>query len=303
MAKILIIDDNEKNIELFKDFVEGWGYSTILAYQGREAIEIAQKEKPDAIILDVMLPGMSGYEVCSELKDNPVTRLIPIVMVTALPDMENRAHGFNLGTDNFLIKPVNYKELRAILGSLLRKKKWLEAMENKVDVLKSFIAAVNILAPECHIDTKTGKYAYYNRLLRYLHVPEEVKEHILTTAVMCDLEEAIKGIRKDENDIFQIIADLKLSEITVPLMKYVEQYSTEVGDEIKEKINSLKLQQEADILVVVEKFAILAREEKENLDIAFKRLKAVAREHSYSKEVIAGLEQTITDAHFVESLK
>ena len=51
-------------------------------------------------------------------------------MVTALPDMENRAHGFKLGTDNFLIKPVNYKELRAILGSLLRKKKWLEAMKN-----------------------------------------------------------------------------------------------------------------------------------------------------------------------------
>ena len=120
---------------------------------------------------------------------------------------------------------------------------------------------------------------------------------------MRDLEEAIKGIRKDENDIFQIIADLKLAEITVPLMKYVEQYSTEVSEEIKEKITSLKLQQEADILVVVEKFALLAREEKENLDIAFKRLTEIAKAHSYSKEVLAGLEQTITDAHFVESLK
>ena len=122
MAKVLIIDDNEKNIELFKDFVESWGYSTILAYQGREAIELAQKEKPDAIILDVMLPGMSGYEVCSELKDNPATRFIPIVMVTALTDYADRVHGFNVGADNFLVKPVNYRELRAILGSLLRKK-------------------------------------------------------------------------------------------------------------------------------------------------------------------------------------
>lgn len=303
MAKVLIIDDNEKNIELFKDFVESWGYSTILAYQGREAIELAQKEKPDAIILDVMLPGMSGYEVCSELKDNTVTRFIPIVMVTALTDYADRVHGFNVGADNFLVKPVNYRELRAILGSVLRKKAWIENMESKENVMKAFITAVNILEPEDKIDLKNGKYIYYYRLLRYLRVSNEVREHILTTAIMLDLGEIIFGKNKTENESIKIISNLKLAKATVPLMKYVEQYPTEVTGEIKEKIDSLKLQQEADILVVVESFAILAREEKGNFDIAFKKLKAMATEHSYSKEVIAGLEQTITDAHFVESLK
>jgi len=303
MAKVLIIDDNEKNIELFKDFVESWGYSTILAYQGQEAIELAKKEKPDAIILDVMLPGMSGYEVCSELKDNPLTRFIPIVMVTALPDMENRAHGFKLGTDNFLIKPVNYKELRAILGSLLRKKKWLETMENRVDVLKSFIMTVNILAPQYQIDTKSGKYACYNRLLRYLRVTEEVKEHILTTAVVRDLEKAVTAVSENKNDIFKIMTVLKLAEVTEPLMQYVEEYLTEVSQATKEKIDSLNLQQEADILVVVERFADLVSTENEDLDITLQRLKEMATQGNYSKEVMAGLEQTITDAHFAESLK
>ena len=303
MAKILIIDDNEKNIELFKDFVESWGYSTILAYQGREAIEIAQKEKPDAIILDVMLPGMSGYEVCSELKDNPVTRFIPIVMVTALPDMENRAHGFSLGTDNFLIKPVNYKELRAILGSLLRKKSWFEAMESKEDVIQSFITIVNILQPKHQINTKKGKYIYYNRLLRYLRVSDEERDNILTTAIMLDLGKAVFGDNRTKNESLKIISGLKLAIVIVPLIKYVEQYSTGVSPEVKEDIQRLKLQQEADVLVVLESFDKIVRENNEDMNIAFKKLREMAKELDYSRIVVAGLEQTINDACFTESLK
>ena len=303
MAKILIIDDNEKNIELFKDFVESWGYSTILAYQGREAIEIAQKEKPDAIILDVMLPGMSGYEVCSELKDNPVTRFIPIVMVTALPDMENRAHGFSLGTDNFLIKPVNYKELRAILGSLLRKKSWFEAMESKEDVIQSFITIVNILQPKHQIDTKKGKYIYYNRLLRYLRVSDEEKDNILTTAIMLDLGKTIFGENRTKNENLKIISGLKLARVTVPLIKYVEQYSTGVSPEVKDDVEKMKLQQEADILVVLESFDTIVRENNEDMKIALKKLRERAKALVYSQHVVAGLEQTINDACFTESLK
>ncbi|MDD4320780.1 MAG: response regulator [Acidaminococcaceae bacterium] len=303
MAKVLIIDDNEKNIELFKDFVESWGYSTILAYQGQEVIELAKKEKPDAIILDVMLPGMSGYEVCSELKDNPVTRFIPIVMVTALTDYADRVHGFNVGADNFLVKPVNYRELRAILDSLLRKKAWLETMESKEDVMRAFITAVNVLEPEYTIDLKNGKYVYYHRLLRYLRVSTEVRDHILTTAIMLDVGEAIFGENKTENESIKIISSLKLAKATVPLMKYVEQYSKGVSLAIQEDIKNLKLQQEADILVVLENFGVIMRETGEDINVALKTLKESAIAFGYSKSIVAGLEQTITDALFAESLK
>ncbi|MEG1413398.1 MAG: response regulator, partial [Acidaminococcaceae bacterium] len=77
-----------------KDFVESWGYETILAFQGRDAIELATEKMPDAILLDIMLPGMSGYEVCRELKETIKLRNIPVILVTALIDTEDRVHGF-----------------------------------------------------------------------------------------------------------------------------------------------------------------------------------------------------------------
>lgn len=64
MGKVLIIDDNKKNVELMRDFIESWGYDAIVAYQGMKALEMAREELPDIILLDVMLPGMSGFEVC-----------------------------------------------------------------------------------------------------------------------------------------------------------------------------------------------------------------------------------------------
>ena len=74
MTTVLIIDDNRKNVELLRDFIESWGYATLSAYQGKEALQIAQEKRPDIILLDVMLPGMSGFEVCRELKDTTATQ-------------------------------------------------------------------------------------------------------------------------------------------------------------------------------------------------------------------------------------
>lgn len=74
MKTVLIVDDNIKNLDLFKDFVESWGYETVTAQQGKDAISLAERYLPDIILLDVMLPGMSGYEVCRELKENTKTQ-------------------------------------------------------------------------------------------------------------------------------------------------------------------------------------------------------------------------------------
>lgn len=76
MKTVLIVDDNIKNLDLFKDFVESWGYETVTAQQGKDAISLAERYLPDIILLDVMLPGMSGYEVCRELKENTKTQHI-----------------------------------------------------------------------------------------------------------------------------------------------------------------------------------------------------------------------------------
>ncbi|WP_370860197.1 response regulator [Phascolarctobacterium faecium] len=77
MKTVLIVDDNIKNLDLFKDFVESWGYETVTAQQGKDAISLAERYLPDIILLDVMLPGMSGYEVCRELKENTKNAAYP----------------------------------------------------------------------------------------------------------------------------------------------------------------------------------------------------------------------------------
>ena len=179
----------------------------------------------------------------------------------------------------------------------------LGSMESKEDVMKTFLTAVNVLEPEYTIDMKNGKYIYYNRLLRYLRVSTEVREHILTTAIMLDLGEAIFGENKTENESIKIISSLKLAKATVPLMKYVEQYHKGVSLAIQEDIKNLKLQQEADILVVLENFGVIMREKGEDINAALKTLKESAIAFGYSKSIVAGLEQTITDALFTESLK
>lgn len=83
---------------MFKDFVERWGYETVTAQQGKDAISLAERYLPDIILLDVMLPGMSGYEVCRELKENTKTQHIPVVMITVLNDIADRIHGYKIGS-------------------------------------------------------------------------------------------------------------------------------------------------------------------------------------------------------------
>ena len=124
MAKILVVDDNEQLRDLLKDVVESWGYEVLEASQGRSCLALAQKERPNIILLDVMLPGLSGYEVCQSLKEDPSTHDISIIMVSALTDVEDRIHGFKVGADNFLVKPINYEELRAIVTKHLNEQQY-----------------------------------------------------------------------------------------------------------------------------------------------------------------------------------
>ena len=145
MKTVLIVDDNIKNLDLFKDFVESWGYETVTAQQGKDAISLAERYLPDIILLDVMLPGMSGYEVCRELKENTKTQHIPVVMITVLNDIADRIHGYKIGADQFLVKPVDYNELHAILDSLFGKKSMFDEMESRGTVIES----LNVLLKQC----------------------------------------------------------------------------------------------------------------------------------------------------------
>jgi len=120
---ILIVDDNVQNVELFQAYLESLPCQILTAYDGMAAIRLIDdpdKPTPDLILLDVMMPKMSGFEVCRKLKEDPATRTIPIMMVTALNDLGDIERGVESGTDDFLPKPVNKLELLTRVKSLLR---------------------------------------------------------------------------------------------------------------------------------------------------------------------------------------
>src|SRR6266508_2702078 len=101
-AKILVVDDELKNVKLLEALLLPRGYAVVKAYNGEEAV---QQEQPDLILLDVMMPLLDGFEVCKRLKENDETRLIPVVIMTALGQVEDRIKGIEAGADDFLTKP------------------------------------------------------------------------------------------------------------------------------------------------------------------------------------------------------
>jgi DNA-binding response OmpR family regulator len=117
---ILVVDDTPHNVKLLADILMAKGYAVCTAASGVEALEKVEKEQPDLVLLDVIMPTMSGYEVCRALRANPATELLPVVMVTALDPEEERVKGIEAGADDFLAKPVNVAELLARVRFLLR---------------------------------------------------------------------------------------------------------------------------------------------------------------------------------------
>lgn len=121
-ARILVVDDTPVNVKLLSAKLAKDYYAILTASNGPEALEIAKKEVPDLILLDVMMPEMDGFEVCTKLKEDPATQHIPVVMVTALSDVEDRVRGLECGADDFITKPINDIALFARVRSLLRLK-------------------------------------------------------------------------------------------------------------------------------------------------------------------------------------
>lgn len=134
-AAILVVDDNQQNLELLMAYLEDLDCRAIGAKDGLEALQIVNNEPIDLILLDVMMPKMSGFEVCKKVKNSPKTKNIPIIMVTALNEFGDIERGVESGTDDFVSKPVNKLELLTRVKTLLKLKHLTDKLERTLAYL------------------------------------------------------------------------------------------------------------------------------------------------------------------------
>jgi putative two-component system response regulator len=146
-AKILVVDDHPSSRMAASALLAVEGYSVLEAENGPGAIDLVLAEDPDLILLDVMMPGMDGYEVCRRLKADEHTRLIPVVFVTALDDRQARLRGIEAGGDDFLTKPFDQLELSARVKSLVRQKQLNQDLDHAEKVLFSIARTVESRDP------------------------------------------------------------------------------------------------------------------------------------------------------------
>ena len=132
---VLVVDDNQQNLELLQAYLEDIDCLTIPANDGPQALEILAKKPIDLVLLDVMMPKMSGFEVCKRIKNNPQTADIPIIMVTALNEFGDIERGIDSCTDYFLSKPVNKLELLTRVKTMLKLKHLTDKLERTLAYL------------------------------------------------------------------------------------------------------------------------------------------------------------------------
>ncbi|OGA18630.1 MAG: guanylate cyclase [Betaproteobacteria bacterium RIFCSPLOWO2_02_FULL_66_14] len=120
LARILVVDDTPANVKLLADLLTIKGYEVATAPNGEEGLKRLAEQRPDLVLLDVMMPGINGYEVCRAIRADPSTGVLPVVMVTSLDPAQERIKGLEAGADDFLTKPINQAELLARVKSLLR---------------------------------------------------------------------------------------------------------------------------------------------------------------------------------------
>ena len=177
---VMLVEDDAQYIKLYKSLVATEPYNFIVATSGEEAVRIGKQNNIDLVLLDIMLPGMSGYDVCEYFRNNSATRNIPIVAITSLGDLESRIKGIEKGIDDYLVKPFNSKEIKTRISTLLRKKFYFDQLHaHHKEVLNLAI-----------IDGLTGLYnqAYLKNYLQ-LEIERSLERGYLVALIMLDLDD------------------------------------------------------------------------------------------------------------------
>jgi cyclic di-GMP phosphodiesterase len=146
-ARILIVDDESRSRAALEVLLRREGYELHVASDGASALALCQSIQPDLVLLDVLMPGMDGFEVCKRIKARPETRLTPVVLITGLSETQDRIKGINAGADDFLSKPIDLNEFLARTRSLIKLKQYTDELEHAESVLFSLALSIEARDP------------------------------------------------------------------------------------------------------------------------------------------------------------
>jgi len=185
--RILIVDDSPQNVQLLEAYLTAAGYDVIPAYDGKEALEqLDRNDDPDLIILDVMMPGLNGYQVCAMIKDSQAWHRIPVMMLTALTEIDDKVKGFEAGANEFLSKPVDKLELLLRVKALLRTKHLNEDLESARDVI--YTLALAIEANDPYTRGHSERVAQYGVLIaQRMNLSDEQIDTIRNAGILHDV--------------------------------------------------------------------------------------------------------------------
>lgn len=189
-GKILIVDDESSARAALETLLRREGYDVRDAADGRSALAACSEFKPDLILLDILMPGIDGFEVCRRIKETPETRLTPVVLITGLSDTEDRIRGITAGADDFLSKPIDINELLARTRSLLRLKQYTDELENAEVVL--FSLALSIEARDPYTRGHCERLAEMSVMLgKKLALPEEQITALRRAGIVHDIGKVV----------------------------------------------------------------------------------------------------------------
>ncbi len=184
--KILVVDDNSTNVELLCANLKPYNYQIDTAYDGEEALKKIEKDPPDLVLLDLMMPKVSGYEVCQHIKKNKKTQLIPVIVVTALKDLTDKIKAIEMGADDFLMKPFNKLELITRVKSLLKLKELYDDVEMGEDII--FTLAEMLEAKDIYTRGHSERVARYSTALaKFMGLSDLEQETIRRGALLHDI--------------------------------------------------------------------------------------------------------------------
>jgi len=231
-AKILVVDDTPRNVKLLADVLTAKGYSVITAASGREALTSIDVNLPDLVLLDVVMPEISGYEVCRKIRENPPTKMLPVVMVTALDPGEERIKGIEAGADDFLTKPINQAELLARVKSLLRIKELYDKVQTQAAELSEWNKSL-----EHRVHEQVEQLERLERLKRFF------SPQLAELIVAGGAEDPLKTHRREVTVVFLDLRGFTaFAEASEPeeVMAVLREYHREMGKLILEHEGTLE---------------------------------------------------------------